>query len=396
MCILLVSTEHPAYALVVIDNRDEFILRPTSRPHWWRANTQEVLSARDLQREEQGTWLGITKHGNLAVLTNYRETDVNDKEHPVQGSRSRGGMVTAWLTSHEDEDAGAFVERLLEGEGVKDVGGFSLLCGKLRRRKEGERKEITPLAIVSNRCGAAEEVPWIGEKRGEVYGLSNTSYMDPVTWPKVELGKEKLSRAITETVEESLGEDHFVRKLFDVLDTDTLPPANGQSFEELIFQLRESIFIPSIGDAVPAVGITKPDRKLSDAVERLEEAETPNIAAPPIMSGTYGTQRQTIVLVDWDGKVSFIERSLWDDSGKPIPRGEGDMKFEFQVEGWDALDNECNTGKAPRNVMRRNMVAANTQLHALQSLYIGGYDCPSTVVLKVASTTPANRRASCR
>ncbi|OBT44749.1 hypothetical protein VE00_05318 [Pseudogymnoascus sp. WSF 3629] len=343
MCILLVSTAHPAYALVVIDNRDEFILRPTSRPHWWRANKQEILSARDLQREEQGTWLGITKHGNFAALTNYRETDANDVEHPVQGSRSRGGMVTAWLTSNENEDAGAFVERILEGEGVKDVGGFSLLCGKLRRRKEGGTNEVTPLAIVSNRCGAAEEVPWIAERRGEVYGLSNTSYTDPVAWPKVELGKEKLSQTIDECVKESLGEDEFVRKLFDLLDTNTLPPANGQSFDKLIFQLRKSIFIPSIGDADPIVGIPKSnqaDTKLSDAVEKLEEAETPNIATPPIMSGIYGTQRQTIILVDWDGKVSFIERSLWDDCGKPIPRGEGDMKFEFQIEGWDALDNE--------------------------------------------------------
>lgn len=348
MCILLASTAHPAYALVFIDNRDEFILRPTSRPHWWRANKQEILSARDLQRKEQGTWLGITKHGNFACLTNYREIDTNDTEHPVQGTRSRGGMVTAWLTSPEDEDAGAFVERLLDG-GVKDVGGFSLLCGKLRRRKEGGKNEVTPLAIVSNRCGAAEEVPWIAEKRGEVYGLSNTSYMDPVTWPKVELGKEKLSQAINESVKESLGEDDFVRKLFDVLDTDTLPPADGQSFEDIIFQLRKSIFIPSIGDPIPTVGIPKTDAisttnqantKLSDAVEDLEAEETPSTALPPIMSGPYGTQRQTVMLVDWDGKVSFIERSLWDDCGKPIPRGEGDMKFEFQIEGWDALENE--------------------------------------------------------
>ena len=349
MCILLVSTAHPAYALVILDNRDEFILRPTSRPHWWRTNKQEILSARDLQREEQGTWLGITKHGNFAALTNYRETDANDAEHPVQGSRSRGGMVTAWLASNESEDAGDFVEKLLEGEGVKDVGGFSLLCGKLRRRREDGRDEVAPLAIVSNRCGAAEEVPWIAEKRGQVYGLSNTSYMDPVTWPKVELGKEKLSQTIAESVKESLGEDKFVPKLFDILDTDTLPPANGQSFEELIFQLRKSIFIPSIGDADPAPEVAKADTvaatnqagtKTSDAVERLEEAETPNTATLPIMSGSYGTQRQTVLLVDWDGKVSFIERSLWDDSGKPIPRGEGDMKFEFQIEGWDGLNNE--------------------------------------------------------
>ena len=140
-----------------------------------------------------------------------------------------------------------------------------------------------------------------------------------------------------------------VRKLFDVLDTDTLPPADGQSFEDIIFQLRKSIFIPSIGDPIPTVGIPKTDAisttnqantKLSDAVEDLEAEETPSTALPPIMSGPYGTQRQTVMLVDWDGKVSFIERSLWDDCGKPIPRGEGDMKFEFQIEGWDALENE--------------------------------------------------------
>jgi uncharacterized protein with NRDE domain len=357
MCIVLASTAHPAYALVIIDNRDEFILRPTSRPNWWLSHHQEILSARDLQRAEQGTWLGITKGGNFAVLTNYRETDTNDAEHPVQGTRSRGGMVTAWLTAPRNESTNDFVHRLLSGEGVKGVGGFSLVCGKLRKRKEGGKHEVAPLAIVSNRCGTADDVHWIADKRGEVYGLSNTSFLDPIVWPKVELGKKKLLQAIDESVAEASSEDEFVRKLFDILDTDTLPPPNGQSFDEFIFQLRKSIFIPSIGTAEPVAEMPRSDAIASadpkearrrDTMETLDESERPNPIVPAVMSGTYGTQRQTIMLVDWNGKVSFIERSLWDKLGRPIPRGEGDVKFEFQIEGWDGEENEYGVLPASR------------------------------------------------
>src|ERR1700731_677611 len=115
MCIVLITTAHPSYALVILDNRDEFILRPTSRPHWWSSHGQEILSARDLQREEQGTWLGVTKAGKFAVLTNFREMDTQSAEHPVQGEMSRGAMVTAWLTGPKDENTVDFVHRLLEG-----------------------------------------------------------------------------------------------------------------------------------------------------------------------------------------------------------------------------------------------------------------------------------------
>merc|ERR1711964_21320 len=244
MCIVLATTAHPSYALIVLDNRDEFILRPTSRPHWWTSNHQEILSARDLQRAEQGTWLGITKTGNFAVLTNYRETDANDAAHPIQGTRSRGGMVTAWLTAAVDESTPEFVQRMMAGDGVKGVGGFSLLCGKLRKRNE---HELEPLAIISNRCESVGHVPWIAGQRGEVYELS------------------------------------------------------------------KSIFIPSIGSVAP-----------------IEQPPNPNA-----MTGIYGTQRQTIILVDWEGKVTFRERSLWDVMGNPIERGKGDMKFEFNIEGWN-------------------------------------------------------------
>ena len=337
MCIVLATTAHPAYAIVILDNRDEFILRPTSRPHWWHAHHQDILSARDLQRAEQGTWLGITKSGNFAVLTNYRETDTHDADHPIQGTRSRGGMVTAWLTSPEDESIQDFVHRLLEGEGVKGVGGFSLLCGKLRKHKDNSN-EIEPLAIISNRSGSPDEVPWIAEKRDEVYGLSNTSFLDPDTWPKVEMGKQKLMEVVHEAAEKRSTEDELVERLFAILDIDTLPAQDGQDFEDYIVELRKSIFIPAIGNPVEVetppmaevVAAANPEL-LGDKELRTEEVPD----AGNSMTGVYGTQRQTILLIDWDGNVTFRERSLWDAAGHPIPRGHGDMRFDFKVDGWN-------------------------------------------------------------
>lgn len=252
-------------------------------------------------------------------------------------------MVSAWLTSPDDESIEHFLHRLLEGEGVKGVGGFSLVCGKLRKRKQ----EIDPLAIISNRSGTPDDVPWIAEKRGEVYGLSNTSYDDPITWPKVEMGKEKLTATVEEVVEAGLGEEELVEKLFAVLDTDTLPPQGDQDFEEFTKQLRKSIFIPSIGDPqvlkkrVPKadkIAAATPNGAVNgenvDPEAVLEEDETPD-ATTNGMTGIYGTQRQTILLVDWEGNVTYRERSLWDDKGQPIERGKADMNFKFKVEGWN-------------------------------------------------------------
>jgi len=354
MCIVLVTTAHPSYSLIVLDNRDEFVLRPTSRPHWWTSdlpeNQQEILSARDLQRAEHGTWLGVTKSGKLAVLTNFREDEGAQSSAASNAARSRGAMVTAWLKSSKEEGTRDFVHRLLSGDGVKGVGGFSLVCGKLQRHRDGG-KELDPLAIVSNRSGSADDVPWIAGKRGEVYGLSNTSYDDPVAWPKVEIGKDLVVKAVNDAVELGLGEEELVERLWVVLDTNTLPDHSGKSFEETVYHLRKSIFIHAIGGdetagrapkaediaaAEPsAIALTARPVRNEQLPEIPKEGETKSVVTSAPTVGVYGTMRQTILLVDWNGNVSFRERSLWDDEGNPIERGAGDLKFEYQIDGWN-------------------------------------------------------------
>ncbi|KAK3936563.1 NRDE protein-domain-containing protein [Diplogelasinospora grovesii] len=363
MCIVLLTTSHPKYALVVINNRDEFILRPTSKLHWWTTTTDpgpqangssspsnvEILSSRDLQRAEQGTWHGITKGGNFAVLTNYRETDTHDAAHPVHGQRSRGGMVTAWLGAHPSEPTADFVHRMLDGGDMKHIGGFSLICGKLRKRKGRGESSIEPLAIISNRNDCADDVPWICGGRGEVYGLSNTCYVDAdrhtgtKLWPKVQNGQDMVTAAINTAIREDLKEDELVDALLRILSEDTFPHASGMEFEESIPLLKHSIFIPAFGgtkqkqemEAAVLNGTDKGAERCA-AIKELKTEGRPDEQANGFMTGLYGTQRQTVLLVDWDGNVRYTERNLWDAQGNPIERGAGDTTVTFSIEGWNS------------------------------------------------------------
>ncbi|TKA27473.1 hypothetical protein B0A49_13599, partial [Cryomyces minteri] len=241
MCIALITTAHPSYPLILINNRDEYLTRPTAPAAWWDEPHSHVLGGRDLQRNVRGTWLGITKQGRVAVLTNFREEGQNPS-----GVRSRGGIVNAFLTTPPDsqETTEQFAKRLVEEEGVKDVGGFSLVFGRVRsptsRRNDG-------LAIVSNRTPNVQGLTWIANKPGLVHGLSNSHYGDQ-TWPKVVRGQRLLEERVRESAEADEDRESLIRHLFDLLHTDTLPsPKNGEDLEVYLRQLRNSIFIPAIG-----------------------------------------------------------------------------------------------------------------------------------------------------
>ena len=84
-------------------------------------------------------------------------------------------------------------------------------------------------------------------------------------------------------------------------------------------KLRESIFVPAVGREV--------------ATARAVDGR--GAAAGAAAHGAYGTQKPSVVLVDWEGNVSFFERTLFDERGAPVAVGEGDREFGFRVEGWD-------------------------------------------------------------
>lgn len=309
----------------------EYLDRPTEPAAFWHPPDSHVLGGRDLLRSERGTWLGITRQGRLAVLTNFRENNP-DAAHPIQGARSRGAMVSAWLKVPPDskETTEEFVERLFQEDSIKDIGGFSLLCGRLKKSRSGA---IEPLAVISNRTPDSGAAQWIAGSPGKVHGLSNSTYGDP--WPKVTMGMTLLRTAIEESIEAKETENDLVERFFNLLSVNTLPARQrGDSIETYMRKLRESIFIPPLGEPRASHSPAE-DLAAARGAEPLEILDSEAIKTDEDMKPVYGTQKQTVILVNTEGTVTFVERTLFDNDGKSVPVGRGDRRYRFSIDAWD-------------------------------------------------------------
>ncbi len=163
MCIAFLAWQIvPNQPIVLAANRDEFYSRSTQPMHFWEDNPQ-ILAGRDLQAG--GTWLGLSRSGRIAFLTNFREPGDLKFEGP-----SRGEVPLQFLTF--DGSIEAFAAH------IKNVGphynGFNLIFG-----------DSTEMFHFSNRGGAPTSL-----KPG-YHGLSNHLLNTP--WPKVQKGRKELA-----------------------------------------------------------------------------------------------------------------------------------------------------------------------------------------------------------
>jgi uncharacterized protein with NRDE domain len=167
MClILLAHRASPDYPLIIAANRDEFYARPTAPASFWD-DAPHVLAGRDL--EAGGSWLGVTRSGRWAALTNYR-----DPPMPKPGRASRGALVADYLRG-DATPADYLAEVATEAERYD---GFNLLVGDLHSAHYfGNRSDAAPRALESG-----------------LYGLSN--HLLDTAWPKVERGRRMLGEML--------------------------------------------------------------------------------------------------------------------------------------------------------------------------------------------------------
>lgn len=211
MCLLAFALDfHPDYKLVVAANRDEYYARPSAAAAFWEDHT-DILAGRDLLGG--GTWLGVTKSGRFAALTNYRDPMSNKS-----GSPSRGTLVSNFLRG--DADAESYMRSMESLGGAYN--GFNLLSGS-----------ANGLFYYSNRGKGVSRI-----EKG-VHCLSN-SLLD-VPWPKVEKMKDRLRKTLSEAAPDVSG-------IFEILaDRERAPdselPQTGVSLE--FERLLSPVFIKS-------------------------------------------------------------------------------------------------------------------------------------------------------
>lgn len=197
MCLILVAWQtHPAYPLVVAANRDEFFSRPTAPAAFWRGG--QILAGRDLR--DGGTWMGVTRSGRFAALTNFRNPGLH-KENRT----SRGELVAEFLAASEEPQAWLEWKRA-EADRYNP---FNLLVS--------DRQSLACYSSVG------DELRPLG---AGIYGLSNHLLDTP--WPKVQAAKSSLSLALAALPATA---PLFELLRDDAVHTDAALPRTGVSLE---------------------------------------------------------------------------------------------------------------------------------------------------------------------
>ncbi len=228
MCLALIAWRaHPRLPLVIAANRDEFHARATAPAQWW---PDGILGGKDLVAG--GTWLGCTRTGRFALLTNFREGGT-----PQRGERSRGLLVSEVLQSSASPE-----QTILRHLGdANRYDGFNLVAG------DGDE-----LVYLSNRDGGCRALP------PGVYGLSNHLLDTP--WPKLHRSKNRMVDWLDRG-------DGDVEALFHLLrdpqrPEDHLLPSTGISLEWERLLAAAFIVSPIYGTRSATVLTLGNDRKI--------------------------------------------------------------------------------------------------------------------------------------
>ena len=206
MCLIALACQvHPHIPFIIAANRDEFVDRPAQPAHFW-SDGPHILAGRDLRAG--GTWLGITRTGRFAAITNYRDL----RRKPV-GGPSRGHLVRAALDGAIDTSATGVYE------------GFNLVYGRLDALRYHNNVQ-----------------PVDGALSPGIHALSN-HYLD-TPWPKVERASAAM-RQLAGGPDEEIIPGLFALLSDDGIAPDALLPDTGLPLPQE--RAASSIFIRSAG-----------------------------------------------------------------------------------------------------------------------------------------------------
>ncbi|XP_066289770.1 transport and Golgi organization 2 homolog [Branchiostoma lanceolatum] len=282
MCILFLKLD-PAgtvtgapggrYKVVLAANRDEYYSRPAKPAHFWGENPR-VLSGLDMEPgREGGTWIGIAETGRVSAITNILQPA------PDPNAKGRGRLITDFLRG--DQTPLAYLEELAK-EGHL-FNGFNLVTMDLT--------QDTNLAYYSNVSQDGPKVLSPGQ-----HVISNSLLHTP--FQKASNGKKLFQEVLQE--KEKGNKDAFIESLLQLLDNNVQFPDDPQ------VKLQGTHLPDTVRNGYTAIRVRTP------------------------RAANYGTRTNTIILVDQDNHVTFLEKTMKQPIDIDSPEWEVN-KFEFDI-----------------------------------------------------------------
>ncbi|KAG0017396.1 hypothetical protein BGZ80_008320 [Entomortierella chlamydospora] len=390
----LPTSNHPRFKFAFASNRDESITRETSRADFWdvesilnratnptkvSTNTAQaepgslpgngnvdgsngdkigILSGQDKQpaqtenyvfketettatgeekvtlmlstEDVPGTWLGITTHGDLVGLTNYRETaEYLAQKRPPKLSRGKvcGEFLVTMAAARDggavaNDRAEQWIKRRAIGWDT-EFEGLNLLVVQNAGEQQcvGGNREGSELTVYNTPENAViSDHPRQSIEPGSVVGVSNSVFKRP--WSKVHIGTQALEKTLNESISlfgagprASLQAQHrsnthphlasdddtvelawLVIEMLTLLRVNTKPfPKDISESASLVLGLRERVFIPLVHE--------------------------------------YGTRSSTVVLFGRNNRLAVFVEKVWHG---PPDETTGD-RIEFAPDSTDGL-----------------------------------------------------------
>ncbi|KAG5076332.1 hypothetical protein JHK82_055027 [Glycine max] len=250
MCIAVFMWQtHPKYPLILLHNRDEFYSRPTEPLAWWEGET--ILGGKDALGG--GTWLGSTRDGRIAFLTNFREVEM------LSNPKTRGDLPLRFLQGNKSPEE--FAEQVVKE--ADEYNGFNLVLADIC---------TSSMVYVFNRpnqdhLSLAQVVVTPG-----IHVLTNAALDAP--WPKA----ERLRHNFKEFIDQYGESDFPIKEMVEKLMTNTVKD--------------EECMLP---------GIHPPER---------EQPLSSIFVEAELSSGHYGTRSSSALFVKSNKEVTFYEKYL--------------------------------------------------------------------------------------
>jgi len=258
MCLILFAWKsHPDYPLVVAANRDEFYERDTEKMDWWSEHP-ELLAGRDRADVlgSPGTWLGFTKSGRFAALTNVRAPSEKNPD-----ARTRGELSLMYLTGEHKPDG--FIQQ--NAKRFEQYNGFNMLMADLSDPSDAQMHWVSNRMMLGQSIRPRKTFPKQALDAG-VYGLSNAMLDTP--WPKV---------------------THRVAAFAQTLAMDQ---GNLKHVDQYLHLLSDNRV--AVDQELPSTGVSK----------EWEKALSPAFIQTPM----YGTRSSTVLRIRNDGAFEMVER----------------------------------------------------------------------------------------
>jgi uncharacterized protein with NRDE domain len=287
MCILgILLRMNTRYPFIFIDNRDEFLDRPTEPGISLNAQTH-IICARDLK--EGGTWCGCnTESGLFSVLTNVEELGVSK-----ENKRSRGEVIDRLLQMHIEKEED-WINILKDKNWISNYAGFNVVIGNIFNICSDNTSQVYYMTnrkyIEENRAvpyDKFEEIKVHSFKKG-ILSLSN-SFMNDETWSKVKYLRDQMKETLNKIVTEY--PDASVIQIRDELG-------------KLLLTHSEQVELPQQKNVSDSLFEEKRERML------LETEIRNNVFVHIESEGVvYKTRAQTIIIGEQNGTVHYFYRN---------------------------------------------------------------------------------------